>query len=98
MATTYLDEAERASTVLVLDAGHTLASGTSDEVLRSLPGTISVAERPNDPQRAWRRGRLYHEWDPDGAASAEQADAVDLEDVVIAEMLQRREQRAAAPA
>ena len=98
MATTYLDEAERASSVLVLDAGHMLASGTSDEVLRSLPGAISVAERPHDPRRAWRRGRLYHEWRPDGAASAEQADAVDLEDVVIAEMLQRREQRAAAPA
>jgi ABC-2 type transport system ATP-binding protein len=95
MATTYLDEAERASTVLVLDAGHTLASGTSDEVLRSIPGSISVAERPHDPRRAWRRGRLYHEWRPDGTASAEQ---VDLEDVVIAEMLQRREQRPAAPA
>ena len=98
MATTYLDEAERASTVLVLDAGHTLASGTSDEVLRSLPGSISVVERPHDPRRAWRRGRLYHEWRPDGAPSAEQAAVVDLEDVVIAEMLQRREQRAAAPA
>ncbi|HEY2310656.1 MAG TPA: ABC transporter ATP-binding protein [Gaiellaceae bacterium] len=98
MATTYLDEAERASTVLVLDAGHTLASGTSDEVLRSLPGAISVAERPHDPRRAWRRGRLYHEWRPDGTASGEQTDAADLEDVVIAEMLQRREQRGATPA
>ena len=93
MATTYLDEAERASTVLVLDAGHTLAGGTSDEVFRSLTGTIGVAERPQDPRRAWRRGRLYHEWHPDGAASTAD-DAVDLEDVVIAEMLQRREQRA----
>jgi ABC-type multidrug transport system ATPase subunit len=43
MATTYLDEAERASSVLVLDAGHTVASGTGDELIRSLPGTISVA-------------------------------------------------------
>jgi ABC-2 type transport system ATP-binding protein len=92
MATTYLDEAERSSTVLVLDAGHALAGGTTDEVLGSLPGTISVTERPGDRRRAWRRGRVYHEWHPDGAAGAEQADAVDLEDVVIAEMLQRREQ------
>lgn len=97
MATTYLDEAERASTVLVLDAGHTLASGTSDDVLRSLPGSVSVNERPDEPRRAWRRGRVYHEWRPEGAASAEQAGAVDLEDVVIAEMLQRRERRSAAP-
>ena len=97
MATTYLDEAERASTVLVLDAGHTLATGTSDQVLRSLPGAITIAEQPHDPRRAWRRGRLYHEWHPDGAASTDQADAVDLEDVVIAEMLQRREQHSTAP-
>jgi ABC-2 type transport system ATP-binding protein len=92
MATTYLDEAERSSTVLVLDAGHALAGGTTDDVFGSLPGTISVTERPGDRRRAWRRGRVYHEWHPDGAADGEQADAVDLEDVVIAEMLQRREQ------
>ena len=97
MATTYLDEAERSSTVLVLDAGHALASGTAEEVIRSLPGSISVAERPRDPRRAWRRGRVYHEWHPSGASSG-RAETVDLEDVVIAEMLQRREQRAAASA
>jgi ABC-2 type transport system ATP-binding protein len=93
MATTYLDEAERSSTVLVLDAGHALASGTTDEVLRSLPGTISVTKQPVDRRRAWRRGRVYHEWHPDGGISGEQVAAADLEDVVIAEMLQRREQR-----
>jgi ABC-2 type transport system ATP-binding protein len=93
MATTYLDEAERSSTVLVLDRGHALASGTTDDVIRSLPGTITVAERPQDPSRAWRRGRVYHEWHPPGAATSEPADTeVDLEDAVIAEMLQRREQ------
>jgi ABC-2 type transport system ATP-binding protein len=98
MATTYLDEAERSSTVLVLDAGHALASGTTDEVIHSLPGTITITERPGDRRRAWRRGRVYHEWHPDGEAGAEPAEAVDLEDVVIAEMLQRREQRSPAPA
>jgi ABC-2 type transport system ATP-binding protein len=44
MATTYLDEAERSSTVLVLDSGHALASGTADDVIRSLSGTISVVD------------------------------------------------------
>jgi ABC-2 type transport system ATP-binding protein len=97
MATTYLDEAERSSTVLVLDAGHTLASGTADDVLHSLPGTIRVVEQPNDPRRAWRRGRVYHEWHPAGDPAAGQPDDVaDLEDVVIAEMLQRRERTTAA--
>jgi ABC-2 type transport system ATP-binding protein len=99
MATTYLDEAERASTVLVLDAGNALACGTTDEVVRSLPGTVSVTEHPDDLRRAWRRGRVYHEWHPDGVPTSEPVDGgVDLEDTVIAEMLQRREQRASAPA
>jgi ABC-2 type transport system ATP-binding protein len=98
MATTYLDEAERASTVLVLDAGHALATGTSDEVIHSLPGTITVTERPDERRRAWRRGRVYHEWDPDGEPGPEPAEAVDLEDVVIAEMLRRREHRNPAAA
>lgn len=97
MATTYLDEAERASTVLVLDSGHALASGTAEEVIRSLPGRITVTERPQDPRRAWRRGRIYHEWHPAGEPGFEPGDVdVDLEDTVIAEMLYRRERRASA--
>jgi len=96
MATTYLDEAERASTVLVLDAGRALASGSAEDVIRSLPGTITVSERPHDPRRAWRRGRLYHEWQPAGRPGSGPRDvAVDLEDAVIAQMLRRREQDAA---
>lgn len=98
MATTYLDEAERASTVLVLDAGIALAHGTAAEIVGSLPGTITVTEHPQDPQRAWRRGRIYHEWHPGGLPAAEQAARViDLEDVVIAKMLQRREQGTGSP-
>jgi ABC-2 type transport system ATP-binding protein len=97
MATTYLDEAERASTVLVLDSGHALASGTADEVIRALPGTITVVERPHEPRRAWRRGRVYHEWHPHGVPAPEPVDGgPDLEDTVIAEMLRRREPRASA--
>jgi ABC-2 type transport system ATP-binding protein len=96
MATTYLDEAERASSVLVLDSGQVLASGTSDEVTSSLPGTIAVVERPRNPRRAWRRGRVFHEWQPTGVPSTQTAAvAGDLEDVVIAKMLQRRERLAA---
>ena len=99
MATTYLDEAERASSVLVLDSGHALASGTADEVIRSLPGTVTATEHPHDPRRAWRRGRIYHEWHPVGEPGSEPGDVdVDLEDTVIAEMLHRREQRDSASA
>jgi ABC-2 type transport system ATP-binding protein len=99
MATTYLDEAERASTVLVLDRGHALASGTTEEVIASLPGTITVAERPHDLRRAWRRGRVYHEWHPRGDAGSGPRDVrVDLEDTVIAQMLHRRAQGASGSA
>jgi ABC-2 type transport system ATP-binding protein len=98
LATSYLDEAERASSVLLLDSGHALASGTADGVIRSLPGTISVVDRPGNPRRAWRRGRVYHEWHPaDSASSGGAAQNVDLEDVVIAEMLRRREQHSSSP-
>jgi ABC-2 type transport system ATP-binding protein len=97
MATTYLDEADRSSTVLVLDRGHALASGTTDDVIRSLPGTINVTEHPHDRRRAWRRGRVYHEWHPAGDTTSESsARDADLEDTVIAEMLQRREQLSSA--
>jgi ABC-2 type transport system ATP-binding protein len=92
MATTYLDEAERSPSVLVLDAGHMVASGTADDVVRSVPGTISIADQPTNPRRAWRRGRRYHEWHPPGSAGSEPAAKIDLEDAVIAEMLKRREQ------
>jgi hypothetical protein len=82
--------------VLVLDAGHALASGSADEVIQSLPGTVSVVDHPDNPERAWRRGRVYHQWDPAGRAAADSD--IDLEDAVIGEMLQRREQeRAQAP-
>jgi ABC-2 type transport system ATP-binding protein len=95
LATTYLDEAERASTVLVLDRGQALASGTADEVIGALPGSIDVVDRPGDPRRSWRRGRVFHEWHPPGGGAPEPPAAdVDLEDAVIAEMLSRREQGA----
>jgi ABC-2 type transport system ATP-binding protein len=92
MATTYLDEAERSNSVLVLDAGHMVASGAADDVIHSVSGTITVTDRPSQPERAWRRGRHYHEWHPDQTAGSEPVADVDLEDAVIAEMLQRREQ------
>jgi ABC-2 type transport system ATP-binding protein len=91
MATTYLDEAERSNSVLVLDAGRMVASGAAEEVIRSVSGTVTVTDRPSQPERAWRRGRQYHEWHPGEGAGSEPVASVDLEDAVIAEMLQRRE-------
>lgn len=92
MATTYLDEAERASSVLVLDRGEVLARGTADEVIRSVPGCIVDVAAPDSPARAWRRGRTFHEWRPDPEAPHRgERIAPDLEDAVISLMLARRE-------
>ena len=42
LATSYLDEAERAHHVLVLDAGSELASGTPDQIVAAMRGTLTV--------------------------------------------------------
>jgi ABC-2 type transport system ATP-binding protein len=87
MATTYLDEAERASQVLVLDEGVPLAIGPPREIVAREAPRIMTVDRPGRPELAWRRGRSYREWqpgtDPVRGASAE----VDLEDAVIAAIL-----------
>ena len=57
-ATSYLDEAERALDVLALDVGRELASGTPEEIIEAMPGTLRVSDaRPEGDarRRAWRR-------------------------------------------
>jgi ABC-2 type transport system ATP-binding protein len=89
MATTYFDEAERCSTVVVLDEGRVLACGSADRIVAQVPGSITATTDPSERARAWRRGRRYHEWHPDGRPGADAAE-IDLEDAVIAFMLERR--------
>jgi len=85
MSTTYLDEAERAASLLALDGGRTLASGTLAEVLDSFSGAITRTATPARRTWAWRRGREYHEYWPMTADMPLDAVAItpDLEDVVI---------------
>jgi ABC-2 type transport system ATP-binding protein len=90
MATTYLDEAERASSVLVLDEGVPLLSGPPHHVIATA-GPVEAVVHPRDAAQAWRRGRAFHQRggvDPPGEDPARVAP--DLEDVVIAAMLDRR--------
>jgi ABC-2 type transport system ATP-binding protein len=68
-ATSYLDEAERALNVLALDAGRELASGTPEEIIAAMPGTLWVSDARPDGEarrRAWRRGGRWRIWDPPG--------------------------------
>ena len=84
MATTYLDEAERASSVLVLDEGHALYQGRPDEIDAAVPGAVvTFADAPRGDVPSWRRGRERRAWygtPPAGATVLEP----DLEDAVIA--------------
>jgi ABC-2 type transport system ATP-binding protein len=66
-ATSYLDEAERASRVLVLDRGSVLATGTPGQVVAAMPGTLRRSTtRPLGAAgaRSWRRGGTWRAWDP----------------------------------
>ena len=90
LSTTYIDEAERASTVLVLDAGHSLLFGAPDEVIAAAPGSIATVDAPTNRARAWRRGRAWREWRPDPPARGDrtvQEAPRDLEDAVVAAAL-----------
>jgi len=91
MSTTYLDEAERCASIVVLSEGDVLVAGTPEESLRMLDGVIRAVTSPTHAERAWRRGREYREWWPAGETPAEGgAPAVlTLEDVVIASTIAR---------
>jgi len=82
MATTYLDEADRAADVLVLDSGEVLLRGTPQGVLEAMPGHVVIsAERGNGPA-TWRRGNSFREWLPDDPPLGTPR-ATDLEDAVV---------------
>jgi ABC-2 type transport system ATP-binding protein len=69
LATSYLDEAERAAQVLALDAGRELAAGTPEQIVAAMPGTVRVMDRQpvgDAARRAWRRNARWRVWAPDG--------------------------------
>ncbi len=80
LATTYLDEAERAAQLFLLGDGRLLASGTADEVKAQTPGRLwrapaGLARHGADASTlmspdAWRSGADIRLWTPDEAASA----------------------------
>ena len=64
-ATAYLDEAERAEHVLLLHQGRVLAAGSPAAIIDGIPGNVEYTAEPDDPARAWRRGRRWRQWRPD---------------------------------
>jgi ABC-2 type transport system ATP-binding protein len=88
VATTYLDEAERAGQVVLLDRGRVLARGSVDEIVAGVPGTIVVGERRIDG--GWRRGTGWRAWRPAGdVPTGTHAVDPELEDAVMVTLLER---------
>jgi len=68
VSTTYVNEAARAASVVLLEAGRVLASGTPEHILRNVPGVVGAwpgADRPTP--LSWRRGVGWRVWTPAGA-------------------------------
>jgi ABC-2 type transport system ATP-binding protein len=92
LATTYLDEAERCVSVLVLDAGTALASGTPEEIVAAMPGSLhAAAVRPagEAAARSWRRAGQWRTWDP-GPGADGSAITPDLQDAVTVAAISRQ--------
>jgi ABC-2 type transport system ATP-binding protein len=97
MSTTYLDEAERAGRLVVMEAGRVLVQGDYDHVRASLRGVITSGS-PVRPEWSWRRGRDRHEYWPSGDPPPHVAAVEpDLEDIVIALSLAREHTTGVGP-
>lgn len=98
MATTYIDEAERAGWVLALDHGEALVAAAPRAAAEQMPGIVIDTPAPTDRALAWRRGRQYRQWIPpgspgspgteSGSSLAGQQVTPDLETAVIVASLQ----------
>jgi ABC-2 type transport system ATP-binding protein len=91
LSTTYIDEAERAAWVCVLDRGRALLAGTPDEVVDTVAGHIcSIAVNGSRPAcECWRDGASWRMYVPAGGQPPTGAALVEarLDDAVIAAAL-----------
>lgn len=91
--TSYLDEAERAGEVLVLDGGVALTEGSPDKIVAQAQGQVwSMAGRP-ERAFAWCRPDGWRVWSVEqlpGMAAARS----DLQDAVIVAALRHRQEAA----
>jgi ABC-2 type transport system ATP-binding protein len=96
VATTYVNEAARAASVVLIEVGKVLASGAPSSILGSVPGALGAvpgaAARPT--RLSWRRGADWRVWAPSGElpAGAEPA-SPDFDDAVVVAELVSEERR-----
>lgn len=98
VSTTYVNEAARASAVVLLESGTMLASGSPEEILRRVPGTLGrtgsgpAASRPTP--LSWRRGATWRVWEPTGSLpDGVQPVQPDFEDAVVIAALAGEQRR-----
>jgi ABC-2 type transport system ATP-binding protein len=89
LATTYVDEAERSGSVLVLDQGRSLLNGRPQELVSGYPGEVVETSTPERSQFAWRHATSFREWWPDSAPPGSDPTDMTLEDVAIIESLRQ---------
>lgn len=89
LSTTYLDEAERAGAIVLLDRGAVLLKGQPQALVAGFDAVITSGPQPVRPDWSWRRGGQFHELWPSGTEMS--AIAPDLEDVVVAASLRARQ-------
>jgi ABC-2 type transport system ATP-binding protein len=91
VSTNYIDEAQRGDSLLALDDGHVLASGTVADAIASMPGKVYTSER-KVTTGSWHRGHAWRTWSPDGSPVLGASEAVpDLVDVVTIAALAEEE-------
>ena len=63
--TTYVDEAQRAATVMLLEQGRSIATGTTSEILAAIPGQLGLVRSAVQPgPLSWRWGSTWRVWAP----------------------------------
>lgn len=65
VATTYVDEANRGSFVLLMDKGRAIATGSPSDIIAAVPGAVALVRgtvRP--PGSSWRAGSSWRVWAP----------------------------------
>lgn len=66
VSTTYVDEATRGQSLLALEDGEVLASGSVDDAVASMPGRLFESDR-RIGVKSWHRGHSWRVWSPDGS-------------------------------
>lgn len=93
VATTYVDEANRGSAVLLLDQGRSIAAGSPEEIIAAVPGAVGVIHSSDQPAGdSWRWGTSWRVWSPNGElpASTEQVTPTFDDAVMIASLANER--------